>query len=446
MPIQSVILNPALSSASFTVISSSVSNGVATTTLAFNSPTPLPTGNIVLGGLVAYVPTNAPYRSKQLLQISSTVNGGTIPTINDNALEVVAFLGNVSGTGSYSSLDSGLLLNVSSGADAGFASFPALDPAIVGDLNASGSVDSGDAVQLNARNTVGSNPAFVPPYPGAPTNTQAGPDPTLSIPSVLAVNADGTVLAPVNIDDPKPAGSTGLLVAQLALRYDPSQFTVTAADVSLGSIPQAGTGWQLQAVVDQTTGEIGISLASRTPIGSQESGSLVVIALHEKSTATTGPTAIELVASVAPNGRLFSTSVSDQQGPFTLTPAPSNSGIVPGQEGTLVLTSTSTVAASVSAEPTVVFADMSGTSPVATTTILDTPVSLVEDRNASTNDFGNEQSTWDVTSVSMLSPDVVPAAVITQTPVGLIETGREQSSVSTTSTVAWRDTSATSAR
>ena len=71
------------------------------------------------------------------------------PTINDNALEVVAFVGNASGTGSYSSLDSGLLLNASSGADAGFANFPALDPAIVGDLNGSGTVDPGDAVQLN---------------------------------------------------------------------------------------------------------------------------------------------------------------------------------------------------------------------------------------------------------------------------------------------------------
>jgi len=83
-------------------------------------------------------------------------------------------------------------LNVSSGADAGFANFPTLDPAIVGDLNGSGGIDSGDAVVvLNARNSTGSNPAFVPNYPGVPSNIQAGPDPTLSIPTVLS--ADATV-------------------------------------------------------------------------------------------------------------------------------------------------------------------------------------------------------------------------------------------------------------
>src|SRR5205823_3337469 len=45
---------------------------------------------------------------------------------------------------------------------------------------------------------------------------------TLSIPSVLTINGEGTVLVPVNIDDPKPLGSAGMTAAQLALRYDPT--------------------------------------------------------------------------------------------------------------------------------------------------------------------------------------------------------------------------------
>ena len=279
----------------------------------------------------------APYRSKQVLQISSVVNGGAIPTINDNALEAVAFLGNVSGNGSYSSLDSGLLLNVSSGADAGFASFPTLDPAILGDLNGNGVIDSGDAVQLNQRNSAGSNPAFVPHYPGAPSNTQSGPDPTLSIPGVLSVSAEGTVLVPVNIDDAKPTGSSGMMVAQLALRYDPTEFTVSPQDVQLGNVPAAGTGWQLQAVVDEATGTIGITLASRTPIDNSTGGSLATITLQEKSTAAPGATAVELVASVTANGQVFSTSVNDLQGPFTLTPTLTDSGPAPGLDGMILL-------------------------------------------------------------------------------------------------------------
>ena len=94
-------------------------------------------------------------------------------------------MGNVTGAGTYSSNDAGKLLNVSSGADAGFAMFPALDPAIVGDLNGNGAVDAGDAVQLNIFNASGSNPAFVPAYPGVtPSVIFQGPDPTLSIPPV----------------------------------------------------------------------------------------------------------------------------------------------------------------------------------------------------------------------------------------------------------------------
>src|SRR5204862_1234471 len=87
----------------------------------------------------------------------------------------------------------------------------------------------------------------------------------------------------------------------------------------------------------QGTGEIGISLASMTPIGSAAGGSLVTIALHEKSTAIPEATAIALVASVSPNGRVFSTVVYDNQGPFLLTPTPTNSGTAPGLQGNVLL-------------------------------------------------------------------------------------------------------------
>ena len=51
--------------------------------------------------------------------------------------------------------------------------------------------------------------------------------------------------------------------AVLALTYDPSVFGVSSADISLGSIPSLGVGWQLVSVVDQATGQIGI--ADRNP-------------------------------------------------------------------------------------------------------------------------------------------------------------------------------------
>src|SRR5207253_3134576 len=83
--------------------------------------------------------------------------------------------------------------------------------------------------------------AQIAPWPGAPSNVAAGPDPTLSIPTHLQVGADGTVTLPVNIDDPRPAGSTGLTQARLALTYDPAVVTVSAAEVPLGTVRACGT-------------------------------------------------------------------------------------------------------------------------------------------------------------------------------------------------------------
>ena len=109
----------------------------------------------------------------------------------------------------------------------------------------------------------------------------------------------------------------------------------------MGSVPLSGTGWLLQTVVDQATGEIGITLASRTPIDNSVGGSLVIITLHEKSTAAPGATPVELVASVTPNGQVFTTAVDDAQGPYTLTPAPTNIGSVSGLTSFVMLTGTS---------------------------------------------------------------------------------------------------------
>jgi hypothetical protein len=91
-------------------------------------------------------------------------------------------------------------------------------------------------------------------------------DPSLSIPSGLQVGADGTVSVRVNIDDAHPAGSTGLIEAHLALTYDPHVFTVSAADVHLGSVLAAGSGWTVQPTINPATGQIAIALSSTTPI------------------------------------------------------------------------------------------------------------------------------------------------------------------------------------
>src|SRR5262249_44938038 len=163
----------------------------------------------------------------------------------DDGVHALVFLGDASGDGTYTSADSVLLSRVASAADSGFAAFPVLDPVIVGDINGDGRVTATDGGLLN--NYLAGNPVVqVPPYPGPPSNNPSGPDPALSIPTDLQVGLGGTVTVPVNIDDPHPAGSTGLTQAILALRYDPAVFWVSAADIHLGTVLAAGTGWTLQ--------------------------------------------------------------------------------------------------------------------------------------------------------------------------------------------------------
>ena len=133
---------------------------------------------------------------------------------------------------------------------------------------------------------------------------------------------------PVDIDTGHPDGSTGATEAILALRFDPQVFDVSAADVQLGSLTG---GWQMTAVVNAQTGEIGIDLWSTSAIQTTAGGSMVLISMHVRDTAPTGASGLDLVTAVNPTGqRPFKSYVADAQGAFVLHPAETNNGIEPG--------------------------------------------------------------------------------------------------------------------
>src|SRR5262249_46344773 len=137
------------------------------------------------------------------------------------------------------------------------------------------------------------------------------------------------------LDDPHPAGSTGMEEAVLALTYDPKVLTVSSSDITLGSIPGSGSGWQLESVVDPVTGQIGIDLYSTTPITAAQAGSLVNIAFHVVPGAGVPGTVMQLVNSVTPNGRYFSTEVADDQGQYVLSPGLNQLAIQTGSSDAL---------------------------------------------------------------------------------------------------------------
>ncbi len=148
--------------------------------------------------------------------------------------------------------------------------------------------------------------------------------PRLSIPSDLIGAANNTVVVPVDIDDPNPmGGGNGLTGASLALDYNANLFTVTNADVQLGSVT---TGWTLvpNVVATAGNGEIGISLTSPSPATSTVGGSLVLITFHVNGAATPGTLSqIHLEQSNSPSGNTVSTQ-SDTLSPQVTLSLPVN--------------------------------------------------------------------------------------------------------------------------
>src|SRR4029077_18714085 len=116
---------------------------------------------------------------------------------------------------------------VAQGKSTGFAAFGLVDPAVVGDVELNYSVDAGDVSDL-ASFTVRPSVLAIPSIPAGLAITPAGPDPTLSLGAPSDVGRisnpsySGTISVPVLLDQPHPAGSTGMTEAILALTYDPS--------------------------------------------------------------------------------------------------------------------------------------------------------------------------------------------------------------------------------
>jgi glycosidase len=330
-----------VSGANFTLLASSTPGQAV---LEYSGPA-LPAGKATpIGYVLASVPGGTAanptaYKAKDLLHLSAvSLNSGAVAVTTGGAVHVVAYVGDADGNGAYSSADAVLVTRVALQADSGFAAYPLVDPVIVADTDGSGFIPADAALQVNEAG-VGFPTANLP-KPPIPSGVvfQAvsnNVDPTLtlgqpivgqasSLPSdrqAGSLSHDLVAAVPVNIDDPHPAGSTGLIEAQLALMYDPSIFTVSAADIHLGSVLAAGVGWSIEPTVNPFTGQIAIALFSTTPITSLLGGSLVTIDFHYKASASPLPP-VDLVASVNPTGQQpIITELEDVQGAFIISPA-----------------------------------------------------------------------------------------------------------------------------
>ena len=278
-------------------------------------------------GGIAGVAALGLYQQKDLLQLGNIfVNGSTsAATLATSALHVNAYLGDVgtpdgviNGVDTLAANNVALGNNLSLGIPAtGFTSYQLIDPVVVGDVAGDLSVDAGDVSDINNFVAVLRNLSLqIPQPPGIALSSPNSADPTISL-----VNLAGSPYSfAVTLDNADPAGSTGLNEAMLALSYDPSALSVTTQDITLGTLPGQGAGWQISATVDQATGQIGIDLFSATPITATTGGSLVNITFHvaQGSGRSGANSLVQLVSTATIDGQAFSTLAADSEGRFAL--------------------------------------------------------------------------------------------------------------------------------
>ncbi len=123
--------------------------------LSFTSPADLPAGPVTFVDLLAQVPDTEQTRSageQHVLDVqSATIRDGLnneIPVIDNDALHVVASLGDVSGDGRLTAADASLVARVAALLDTGFAMRRLSDPVLVADISGNGRINAFDASMI----------------------------------------------------------------------------------------------------------------------------------------------------------------------------------------------------------------------------------------------------------------------------------------------------------
>jgi hypothetical protein len=166
----------------------------------------------------------------------------------------------------------------------------------------------------------------------------------LSIPTNLIGAQGGVVTVPVNIDNPNPTGSGGITGLELAINYDPKVFTF--AGVQSGPDYPVGPGnWDLESVVNQASGLLGISMTNTggNPNAGTVGDTLVLITCNVNSTAPIGSSPINLVPANTPINSTVVTGLTAQNPSYAMPPRPlptfaSND---PGVDGLVAITDSS---------------------------------------------------------------------------------------------------------
>jgi len=133
--------------------------------LSYYSLDPMSTGPAVFAAVIAKVPETAPYRAAHVLDITEVnINEGRMGATGDDAVHVVAYLGDATGNRYYSGLDGQKVARVAAGRDTGFEAYPTIDALIVGNVNGDNTLDGLDRDCI-MQEAVGRDCLHIPPLP-----------------------------------------------------------------------------------------------------------------------------------------------------------------------------------------------------------------------------------------------------------------------------------------
>jgi len=146
------------------------SAGVARLTVDTTGSLGAAAGPLILGSFTARVPDDASYGAQHVLDISALHvydNGPLlqqVPSIDDDAIHVAAFLGDTNGDGWYNSPDATLTRRIIGQINTGFSAYRLADPVLIADITLDGLIQSNDTTAI--RRAIGLVP--VPYLPALP--------------------------------------------------------------------------------------------------------------------------------------------------------------------------------------------------------------------------------------------------------------------------------------
>ena len=255
LTVTGVTSNSQLPGSTFTLNTSLSSPGhaVLTYTDSGANSASLKGSHVALGFIKAVVPdssTTSPiYNAEDLLRVSGIIaGGGAIPTVEVDALHLVAYVGDADGNAAYSSNDAVLITRAVLSTDTGFAAYPLADPVIVADTDGDGFLPSDAALQANEAGVAFStaNLARPPiPLPGGPATH------LVVLESPLAVTAGGSVLVNLIAEDASNNLATSLNGPVSLVASDGGIFPVTLTNgTATVQVTLTGAGSQTITATD----------------------------------------------------------------------------------------------------------------------------------------------------------------------------------------------------